>query len=85
MSEIEATSATRHDRFSVVRSGGVPTWPSIWLPRIKRCVAEGNAAGALRLLASVVPDYRPSALLVPAIEAPAQSGADEDRHASSAH
>src|SRR5438552_10630418 len=38
MSEAEEASATRHDRFSVVPAGHLPTWPAIWLPRLQHCV-----------------------------------------------
>src|SRR5206468_2432151 len=69
MTDAEAGSATRHDRFSVVRPGGSSTWPAIWLPRLERCVAAGDMAGALRLLATIVPDYRPSALVATEMEA----------------
>jgi len=41
----------------------------IWLPRLERCVATGDVAGALRLLGTIVPDYRPSALIATELQA----------------
>ncbi len=62
MSEAEVSSASPHDRF-IVRASGPPDWPVIWLPRPQRHVERRNLARALRLLGTLVPDYRPSALV----------------------
>src|SRR5207244_1913511 len=47
----------------VVRASGSPDWAAIWLPRPQRGVERRNLARALRLLGTLVPDYRPSALV----------------------
>jgi hypothetical protein len=74
MSTAEEAASTHHDRLSVVRPGGSPTWPDIWVPRLERCVRAGDADGALRILRTVVPDYEPSTDVLaearPALPAP---------------
>ena len=84
MSESEEASATRHDRFSVVPAGHLPTWPAIWLPRLQHCVETGDVAGALRLLGTIIPDYRPSTLVATEMHALRVAGDDDsERRAAS--
>src|SRR3989442_12364743 len=59
MSEAGEASATRHDRFSVVPAGHLPTWPAIWLPRLQRCVETGDVAGGPPPPRAILPHYPP--------------------------
>ena len=43
------------------------TWPDIWLPRLHACVERGDVRAALKLLQTIIPAYRPSTLLAPAM------------------
>src|SRR5439155_1498025 len=50
-------------------ASGPPTWPDIWLPRLQACVERGDVRAALKLLQTIIPAYRPSTLLLPAVSA----------------
>src|SRR5947199_1676606 len=63
MTAEEEVAATQHDRIKVVRASGLQTWPDIWLPRLQACVERGDVGAALQLLQTVIPAYRPSALI----------------------
>jgi len=67
MTAEEEVAATQHDRIKVVRAGGLPTWPDIWLPRLQACVERGDMRAALQLLQTIIPAYRPSPLILPAM------------------
>ena len=69
MTAEEEVAATHHDRIKVVRAAGLPTWPEIWLPRLQACVERGDVRAALTLLRTIIPSYRPSTLLAPAMSA----------------
>jgi len=67
MTAEEEVAATQHDRIKAVRASGLPTWPDIWLPRLQACVERGDVRAALKLLQTIIPAYRPSTLLAPAM------------------
>ena len=69
MTAEEEVAATQHDRIKVVQASGPPTWPDIWLPRLQACVERGDVRAALKLLQTIIPAYRPSTLLLPAVSA----------------
>ena len=70
-------AATYHNRIKVVRSGGLTTWPAIWLPRMQAYVESGNVRAALRLLRVLIPEYLPSDLVVTAAGAREAAQLDE--------
>ena len=82
MSDVEEVSATRHDRFSVVRGSATATFPGIWIPRLQRCVTTGDVGGALRLLGTIVPEYQPSGFIESLLR-PDETFVVDDRVASS--
>jgi FlaA1/EpsC-like NDP-sugar epimerase len=63
MSERERVAATHHDRLNIVRAERSVSLSGIWLGRLERCVRDADAAGALRILSSAVPEYRPGDLV----------------------
>jgi FlaA1/EpsC-like NDP-sugar epimerase len=65
MSDEEEVADTYHDRICIVRASGRATFPGIWLPRLEACLRDGDARGAIRLLQTLVPAYRPSIGLLP--------------------
>jgi len=69
MTAEEEVASTHHDRIKVVRAGGLPTFPDVWLPRLQACVERGDMRAALQLLQTIIPAYRPSLLILPAVSA----------------
>jgi FlaA1/EpsC-like NDP-sugar epimerase len=59
----EEVASTYHDRIKIVRRVAVASRPELWLARLQEAVASGDTSGAVHLLQTLVPAYRPSALL----------------------
>lgn len=62
--EHEETASTFHDRIKIVRRTAPPSRPERWLGLLQQCVEAGDVAGALRVIRTLVPAYRPSELLL---------------------
>ncbi len=77
MTADEETAATHHDRIKVVRADGTTTWPAIWLPRMQAYVQAADVRAALRLLRVIVPEYRPSDVVIAAAGAREVAQIDE--------
>ena len=62
----EEIAVTRDERIKIVRRPPRPTSPDVWLDFLQACVEAGNAAGALRILQTLVPTYHPSNMVLAA-------------------